>query len=713
MENFRRSLKYLWAYRKRLAVSVVCVAIIAALWGGGLGMIGPVLRVLINEEGLHGWAYARLGGARLGARLSVTKLPAQTEIEPGKHLAFVLTVSNVNGKGPAATAGIKETQRIIGFHDRGEQNRLIRGDELLKILALFPTDGKVALRVQDVDKGEIVRRDLVLADPKTSSRLLGEIVRLIPQPRTPDEKFRILLALLATILVMTYLRDLFRFIQEYLVETAVYRAIIDLRSETYNVALHLPLTFYSEKGTTDTMSRFVKDTNVLARAQVTLFGKTIAEPAKAIAAVVVAFLYSWELTLLAMVAGPPTIVLIRKFGKRMRRASKKALEGWAGLLGVLEETLTGIRVVKAYTMEGKERRRFFRANRTLYSQQKRIARIDAATGPTVESLGITAAVLAGAVGGYWTFRGKMDPEDFFIVMGCLVAMFDPVRKLARVVTRFQGADAAAGRIFEVQDRQQERSLPGAPRIPRHTESIELRNVTFRYPNAAEDALRDLNFRIEAGRSVAIVGPNGCGKTTLISLIPRLIDPDSGQVLIDGNDVSQYSMRSLRRQIALVTQDTVLFHATIAENIAYGLHRGDHDDVLSAAKQAFVDEFVRDLPHGYDTMVGEHGATLSGGQRQRIAIARAILRDPAILIFDEATSQIDAESEKRIHQAMENFVKGRTTLMVAHRFATVLQADYVAVMDDGQIIETGKHHELLDRCDLYRQLYQTQLGDTMS
>jgi len=709
MKSFNRSLKYLWPYRRRLALSFLCVLMISVLWGGGLGMLGPSARVLINEDGLHGWAYSKLAGDRLQARLVVTKLAVERQLEAGKTPALVLATSNVADDGPAAAAGIAEGQWLLGIYGPRGTYQLVRGDRLMREIALTGQGQTISLRVMDPLSGRTYRADVTAGPAGLPARTLGRIVARIPEPRSGSDRFRIFLGLLAIVLVITYLRDLFRFIQEYLVETAVYRGIIDIRSDTYSVALRLPLTFYSREGTTDTMSRFVQDTNALARAQVTLFGKTVAEPAKAVAAVVAAFLFSWQITLLAMVAGPPAVVLIRKFGRRMRRASKRALEGWAGLLAVLAETLDGIRVVKAYTMEGTERKRFFRANRRLYLQQRRIAWIDAATGPTVEALGITAAIGAGALGGYWVFHNQMDPEDFLGVMGCLAAMFDPVRKLAKVVTRFQRADAAAARIFEVQDRPQERSLPGAPMLPRHSRDIELRGVSFRYPGASEDALNEINLTIPAGQVIAIVGPNGCGKTTLVSLIPRLIDPTAGKVLIDGRDVCQFSIRSLRRQIALVTQETVVFHATIADNIAYGLRRPKRRDVLAAARQAFVDEFVRELPDGYETMVGEHGATLSGGQRQRIAIARAILRDPAILIFDEATSQIDSDSEERIHQAMIEFVKGRTTLMIAHRFATVRQAGTIVVMKAGRIIDTGRHEELIDRCSLYRHLYETQLG----
>ena len=488
---------------------------------------------------------------------------------------------------------------------------------------------------------------------------------------------------------------------------------MDLRCDNYNVVLRLPTTFFSEKGASDSMSRFIQDTGELARGQMTLFGKTLVEPAKAIASFILAMCISWQLTLLTLIAGPPAFILIRKFGKIMKRASRRALESWASMLAVLEETLTGIRVVKAYTMENAERKRFLHVNRQLLKQQRRMARIDAATAPTVEAMGIIAAMCAVAIAGYWVLNNLygMDRDKFFVLLASMFAMFDPVRKLAHVVTRFQRAEAAATRIFELQDQQQEKRLPNAPMLPPLRENLEFRGVCFRYPGAAENALTDINLTIGRGETVAIVGPNGCGKTTLVSLLPRLIDPSAGEVLIDGRDVSKMSLRSLRRQIGVVTQETIIFHATIGENIAYGLRRPKHQNILAASEKAYVDEFVCNLPEGYDTMVGAHGATLSGGQRQRIAIARAILRDPAILIFDEATSQIDADSERRIHQAMEEFVKGRTTLMIAHRFATVLSADRIVVMNEGRIIDTNTHAELLKTCELYKHLYNTQFADS--
>lgn len=713
MKDFRRSLRYLWPYRKRLAVSIVCAVIIAMLWGGGFGLMLPGLKILLTDEGLHGWAWQSLVEDRLDIELVRRLVPAKLRID-GEQISMVIDVNGVTDDGVAAQAGIAANEWLVGIDDGRAEHRVMRADELARELAQMPPGERVHLRVFDRQKARDAIRvvEVVLGREDFLTHLLGRVAKAIPEVEGGRGKYTMLLWLLWVFLAATLVRNVLRYIQDYLVQTAVLRACMDIRCENYGITLHLPLTYFSEKGISDTMSRFIADTGELARGQSTLFGKTVVEPAKAVVCMALAFCFSWRLTLMGLIVGPVVFVLIRMFGKIMKRASRKALEGWSRMLGALEGTLTGIRVVKAYTMEGYERRRFFRINHAVYKQQRRMARIDSATSPMVESLGMIAGMGAGALAGYWVLVDRtMSPATFMTWMALLGGMFDPIRKLSKVITRFHRADAGATRVFELHDQEQEKRLAGAPNLPRHSRNLEFRNVSFRYPGGGADALKDISLTIEGGRSVALVGPNGSGKTTLVSMVPRLLDPARGTVLIDGKDVSQYSLHSLRAQIAVVTQDSVLFNATIADNIAYGQRSASRDEVVAAARKAFVDEFVAQMPDGYDTMVGEHGATLSGGQKQRITIARAILRDPAILIFDEAMSQVDADSERRIHEVLGEFVKDRTTLIVAHRFATVLSADHIVVMDAGGIIDSGTHDELLGRCELYHQLYRTQFIDT--
>ena len=714
MKSFFRSLIYLKPYRKRLILSAVFVVFIATLWGGGLGMLLPGMKILIAPEGLHGWAWNSLYESKLNAKL------VRRQVSPSMQKQYnlpatVVQVVRVNKKGAAQDAGLNANEWIVGVATA--TGTLAPADykpaeDMLRTLAVtIPPDQATSLYIFNPEavKPANAFRPLSItpAEPATSAQLLGEIATRIPEPQTREERFPLLVYLLVIVAAMTILRNLLRFFQEYLVQTAVFQSMIDLRCDNYNVALRLPVSFFAKEGVTDTMSRFVQDTSELGRAQNTLFGKTLVEPAKMIASVTMALLISWELTLIAMVGGPVVFVLIRKFGKIMKRSSKRALESWSHMLAILEETLTGIRVVKAYTMEAAERKRFFRVNRALYKSQRRMARTNSATSPAVEALGMLAGGGAAGGAGYLVFNGMMDPDMFLAWMACLAAMFDPMRKLSKVATRFQRGDAAAERVFELLDREVEHRVPSAPMLPRHKTDIVFDNVEFTYPGVEAPMLKNINLTVKAGQTIAVVGPNGSGKTTLMSLLPRLLDTSKGQIRIDGCDIATHSLRALRRQIAIVTQESVIFNATIAENISYGLRRPHPEQILDAAQKAYVDDFVREMPEAYETEVGQHGATLSGGQRQRIAIARAILRDPAILIFDEALSQIDADSEQKIHAAMHEFIRGRTTFMIAHRFQTILEADAIVVMDAGRIIDVGPHAELLERCELYRLLYQTQ------
>jgi ABC-type multidrug transport system fused ATPase/permease subunit len=344
----------------------------------------------------------------------------------------------------------------------------------------------------------------------------------------------------------------------------------------------------------------------------------------------------------------------------------------------------------------------------LLKQLLKISRVDAATAPTLEVLGMLAGAVAIVIGASWVTGRKMDGTEFMVLLGLLGGAAASARRASDVWNKIQEANAAAERVFGMMDEPLEPEKPDAIELAPLKQKIEFRNIVFTYPGSEKSALNGVNLCALAGQRVAIVGPNGSGKTTLANLIPRFYDPDSGQVLIDGIDIRDVTLHSLRSHIAMVTQRVVTFNDTIAANISYGKSEASRQEIIAASKRAFAHEFIEPLPNGYDTVIGEQGSGLSGGQLQRIVIARAILNNPAILIFDEATSQVDADSESKIHKAIEEIMHDRTSFVIAHRFSTIVAADVIVVMNNGRIVAQGQHEELMQSCPLYQSLYETQL-----
>jgi ATP-binding cassette subfamily B protein/subfamily B ATP-binding cassette protein MsbA len=404
----------------------------------------------------------------------------------------------------------------------------------------------------------------------------------------------------------------------------------------------------------------------------------------------------------------------------MKRATRRLLERMSSIYKILQETFQGIRVVKAFTMEPYERRRFRTATRDYYHKAMMVVNIDAAASPIIELLGVAAVAGALLVGAYlvvgpghdhlWGLRMSsrpLDAETLLQLYALLAAIADPVRKMSSVYTRLQSGVAASDRIFAFMDRQPrvQRNSDG-PRLRRHHEAIEFRDVCFSY-EPGRPILTNVHLKVRCGETVAVVGKNGSGKTTLVGLVPRFYDADHGTILIDGLDVRAVNLRSLRQQIGLVTQETILFDETIFNNITYGNRRAPKEDVEAAAQAAFAHEFITRLAHGYQTRIGELGNKLSGGQRQRLALARVILRNPSILILDEFTSQYDPESEALIHRALKDFMHDRTTFVITHRLNTLEVADRIVVLDDGRVAAVGTHVELLATCPIYQRLHEAQ------
>jgi subfamily B ATP-binding cassette protein MsbA len=378
------------------------------------------------------------------------------------------------------------------------------------------------------------------------------------------------------------------------------------------------------------------------------------------------------------------------------------------MLGKLQESVAALRVIKVYNQQERESAAYKVLSRKNLRQTMRSAKADAATQPIMDILGMLAGSAALLVGINMVTKSDMQPSVFFAILVFLGVTAESVRKTSDVWNNIQDSNAALDRIFQILDFPREYEKPNSRELATVRDKIEFKNIVFTYPNSAEPVLRNVNLSVKAGRTVAVVGSNGSGKTTLINLLPRFFSPDSGQIIIDGVDIADCTLKSLRNHIAMVTQNVITFHDTIAANISYGKADATKEEIIAAAKRSYDHEFIEPLPMGYETILGEHGVGLSGGQLQRIVIARAILKNPSILIFDEAMSQVDADSESKIHNAIESLMHDRTAFVIAHRFSTIISADVIVVMDKGQIVAQGSHDELMKNCDIYHRLYETQL-----
>ena len=535
--------------------------------------------------------------------------------------------------------------------------------------------------------------------------------------------------ILGVILVMAAAANVAKFFQEHLSERAAIFAINDLRKHTYSHVLRVPLGYFGQAGTSDVTSRLVGDCAVLQDGYKILLGQTVQAVFNSAMAMVLAVWIDWRLTLFIVFFAPLMVAIIRKFGKKMRRATRAALQKSSSMLGQLEATLSGVRSVKAARAESHERRRYAGIMRMLVEQQLKMSRVEAANTPTVETLtlGVVCCVVLFAA---WLIliHKSLSPDSFIVIMAALASMGESLRRLGKLNNVLQRSNAAAGRVLEVlrlptevvtanpatrQSRTESRRQLGAVRpLGEISREISFEEVVFCYPGSERRALDGVTLKIGKGQTVAIVGRNGSGKTTLAALLPRFYEPTSGRVCIDGRDLGGVTLASLRKQIALVTQDSFIFPGTIHENIAFARRRASRAEVEAAAKAAFAHDFILQKQGGYEMVLDGLGGQLSGGQKQRLCIARAILQDAPILILDEATSQVDAESEHLIQQAIGQLLKtgrARTTLIIAHRFSTILSADMIVVMEGGRIVGTGKHEELLAGCEVYRQLYERQLA----
>lgn len=523
----------------------------------------------------------------------------------------------------------------------------------------------------------------------------------------PEMEMLILLPI--AIILLFFLKGAFDYGQAYLMNYVGLRVVADIRQKLYDHLQTLSLSFFTRTSTGVLISRITNDVNLVQGSVSNAITGLIKDAVTILGLTAVVFYRDWKLGLIAFVVFPVAIIPIKEFGKRLRKFSRKGLQRMGSLTAFLHETITGNRIVKAFNMEEYEKRRFAEENERYFKIFLKRVKIRALSHPLMELLGGIGIAVIIWVGGYSVVRGEVTPGTFFSFMTALLMLYAPVRNLNKVNLEVQEGLAAAARIFELLDTEAEiQEDKNAIPLPPFSKKIEFKEVTFKYDSAP--VLKSISLHVKAGETLAIVGMSGAGKTSLINLLPRFYDVDDGQILIDGIDIRKVTLRSLRDQIGLVTQQTILFNDTVRNNIAYGsLHRSDQE-IIEAAIAAHAHSFIQKFPQGYDTLIGEGGVKLSGGERQRIAIARAFLKNAPILILDEATSSLDSDSEAEVQKAMDVLMKGRTVFVIAHRLSTIRNAHRIIVLANGEIVEQGTHDELMELNGEYRRLYDLQFKD---
>lgn len=487
--------------------------------------------------------------------------------------------------------------------------------------------------------------------------------------------------------------------------------IADIREQLFSKMIRLPVRYHDENSSGRSLARITNDTVVMGQTLPVIVKNMIQETVTFIGLVGVLFAQSWRLALPLVVIAPVSMLVALKIGHRLRQLSKQGLELTGTLTSLAEEAFSGIRILKIYSREAREDSRFGTANRHMVRTFVKSGQWASVTSPLIEivgSLGIVGLILYG---GHLVVHGMMTPGALLSFVAALMMTYTPLRRMAAANNSFHQLMAGVQRVFETLDLDGEEELAqGRKELPRIAISLEFKDVSFRYSGSQDWALAGVNLKIHPGEVVAVVGHSGSGKTTLAHLIPRLYEPTEGHVLIDGIDIREATLQSLRRQIGFVSQETVLFDDTIRNNISYSRTDVTEQQMVAAAVAAYAMEFIGRLPQGFDTLIGENGVTLSGGQRQRLAIARAILRDAPILILDEATSSLDSESEELVQRAIANLLKKRATLVIAHRLSTVRNAHRIVVLDRGRVVGCAPHEELLRSSELYGRLYRAQFQD---
>ncbi len=502
------------------------------------------------------------------------------------------------------------------------------------------------------------------------------------------------------------LRSLCSYGNSYCMQWVSNKVVTDLRAQLFNKMVRLSMDFFNRMRSGLLISRITNETRVVQMALTAVSSDIFKQPVTIVGAIAVLLLMDWKFTVVTLILFPTCLLPLRYYGRRARKAMQGQFEGMGEMVVTMQETFAGIRVIKSFAREAHQEKAFKRSNQLQFSQMMRIIRAMEATGPLVEiiaAIGVGLALL-------YVYAANLSAGRFFGLITGIFILYDPIKTLSKIQIVMQNSIAATSAIFSVLDSEPSvRDAPDAIELTSATGRIDFQNLTFRYVNTVTDAVSNLNLQIEAGKTYALVGASGAGKSTILSLILRLYDPTSGAVKIDGHDLRSITQKSLREQLGLVTQETFLFHDTIFNNILFGRLHATPEEIYEAAKAAYAHDFIMAQPKGYETVIGDKGCLLSGGQQQRLAIARAILKNAPILLLDEATSSLDSESEKQIQKALAKLATGRTVIAIAHRLSTVLSADQIIVMDSGHIKEIGTHAQLLEKSGYYRRLYDHQFN----
>lgn len=639
-------------FRWTVFCTFLCSGLVAVLWGSNIGALYPVIQVAFQGRSLQSWVQEEIDEAQERIEDSETKLQSL------------------------------------------QQASVVDQRQMANLRAKLATEKRVLAARQRMQP--LVERYL------------------------PSDPFKTVAVVVGLVLLGTMLKGIFIFLNTICVANLEQRVGFELRRQFFHRALQMDLHAFGHERTSGLLSRFNTDIGFLTSGIKNLFGSAVREPLKMLACLIGASIISWRLLVFSLVMTPLVALIVRTLARSIKRANRRVMEEISQLYSVLTETFNGIQTVQAYTLEHHERQKFHRVSKQCLHKSMRIAFYNGLTKPITETMGIASISMALLAGAYLVLNREthllgikltdrpLDVPSLLVFYGLLIGTTEPARKLSEIFNSIQAGIAAADRLYPLLDQQPTIESPQDPKtVSRPHRTMTFENVTFGYV-APQDVLHEINLEVPFGETIAVVGPNGCGKTTLLQMLPRFFDPIEGRVCLDGVDLRELRLRELRQRVGLVTQQSVLFDESVYHNILRGRLDASEADVIRAAKRAKAHRFISEkLADGYDTVVGMGGNRLSGGQRQRIALARAILKDPEILILDEATSQIDLESEQLINQALEDFAKGRTVFMITHRLSSMSLADRILVMNAGRVVDFDSHEALMQRCDLYQRLYALQ------